>query len=132
VAVAWVLDQEARPPRTVPAIAARLQDLYFDREQHRGEPVQASFEEDLLSALDAPQLALDLRRHLGADLCRITSLRARGADLKAIAEDQQVSISTAHQRVSTAVCRIRELVRRRDLSPGSPGRLLFLLGSLEH
>ena len=54
-AVAWVLAREARPLRTVPAIAARLQGLYFDGDPHRGdEPIQQSVEEDVLRGLDAP------------------------------------------------------------------------------
>ena|GEM_PF-6083854 len=97
------------------AIGARLQALYFDGDQHHHEPRQESFENDVLRGLDGPQLALDLHCHIGHDLARVTALRASVAELKAIAEEQQVAISTAHQRVATAVQRIRRQVRRRRI-----------------
>lgn len=86
-------------------LPARLQALYFGGDQHRDEPMEASFEDEVLRGLDGPQLALDLHRQL-PDLARIAALRATGADLKAIAQDQQVALSTAHHRVATAVQRI--------------------------
>lgn len=86
--------------------------------------MQASFEDDVLRGLDGPQLALDLHRHLGPDLRRVTSLPAGGAELKSIAEDQQMAVSTAHQRVATAVKRIRKQVRRRRIGPDTLRTLL--------
>jgi hypothetical protein len=126
-AVAWLLAQEDRPPRTVHAVPARLLALYFDGDQHRDEPVQASFEEAALRGLDAPQLALGLHHYLGPDLGRVAALRANGAELKTIAEDQRVAISTPHQRVATAMQRIRTQVRRRRISPDTLRRMLVAL-----
>lgn len=111
----------------MPAIAARLVGLYFDGAQPRDEQVQQSFEEDVLRGLDGPQLALDLHRHLGPDLRRVAALRASGAELKTIAKDQQVAISTAHQRVATAVKRIRKQVRRRRIGPDTLRPMLAAL-----
>ncbi|HVG63092.1 MAG TPA: hypothetical protein VNA24_31300 [Hyalangium sp.] len=81
------------------------------------EAVQESFEEDILRNLDSPRLARDLHHNLGANLARVTALRAGGAELKAIVEDQQVAISTAHQRVATTVQRICRHVRKRRVGP---------------
>jgi DNA-directed RNA polymerase specialized sigma24 family protein len=127
-AVAWMHAQDDRPARTVQVVAARLHDLYFGGDQHRDEPVQASFEDEVLRGLDAPQLALDLHHHLGPDLRRVAGLRAGGAELKTIAEDQQVAVSTAHQRVATAVKRIREHARRRRVGPSTLEPMLLALG----
>lgn len=68
-----------------------------------------------------------LHRHLGKDLAHVTALRAGGAELKAIAVDQQVAISTAHHRVATAVQRIRSHARRRGIGPTSLDRVLTAL-----
>lgn len=90
--------------------------------------MQASFEVEALRVLDGPQLALDLHHHLGPDLRRVAALRAGGADLKTIAEDQQVAISTAHQRVATVAHRIRRLARRRRVGPSTLEPMLAALG----
>lgn len=126
-AVAWVLAQEDRPPRQVIAVAAQIQSLYFGERRLEPELVQPSFEEQVVQHLDQPRLAVDLHRHLGAGLAHIVSLRARGAELKAIAADQQVAVSTAHQRVTTAVQQLSRVARRHRLGPSTLEPLLAAL-----
>ena len=116
-AVAWVLAQDERPPRTVRDIAAHLQALYFEGKCVAAEPAQPSFEGDLLNELDGARVAHDLQHHLGEDLARVIALRAGGAELRAIAEDQRVAVSTAHQRVASAVERLRQRARHWELEP---------------
>jgi hypothetical protein len=89
--------------------------------------MQTSFEDDVLRGLNGPQLALDLHRHLTPDLRRVIVLRANDAELNAITEDQQVAISTAHQRVATAVKWIRKQARKRRIGPDALRPMLTAL-----
>jgi hypothetical protein len=100
---------QAKPAKTV-ADCARLHGLCSP---------QGSFEDDVLRAVEGPQLALDLHRRLGDDLAGVMALRAAGAEPKAIAVDQQVAISTAHQWITTGVMRIGSHARRRRVGPST-------------
>lgn len=118
-AVAWLLAQEDRPAATVNEISTALHTMYFGQRQTTQEPSQPSPEAELVRALDGPRLRHEVRRELGEDLARVVAMRANGAELKVIAADQKVAISTAHQRLATAVQRIKRHTKRRGIAPTS-------------
>lgn len=128
-AVAWLLAQDARPAATVNEISAALHAMYFGQAQTAQEASRPSPEAELVRALDGPRLREEVQRELGDDLARVVAMRATGAELKVIAADQRVAISTAHQRLATAVQRIRRHTRRRNIAPSSLEPILSGLSS---
>lgn len=128
-AVAYLLAQDAAPPREPSVLAAQLLDLFFAlrpedvrAEVHGG--AETNDADATLARADAAHHVQALRARLGPELARIVGLRAQGRSLAEIAAGR-VGISTVHEKLGRATTSTREYVAheglaREDLEPALP------------
>jgi DNA-directed RNA polymerase specialized sigma24 family protein len=120
-AMAWVLLHE-ETPRTPAGITARLMAMYCVREASTGATEQGDPEHDLHTRLEVQRLLLGLAQDCSQQ-ARAVHMRLAGLSLQAIAEQQGVSISTAHTRVSAGVTALQARHLGVGTYPtGAPGR----------
>jgi hypothetical protein len=109
-AVAFFLRAEPDLDRTPAAVAARLLAVYLVPPP--AEVEHQSFGDELRRGRDAAVLAADIREVLGPQLLRVLRYRQEGLGFEAIAEREQIAVSTAHGRYQAAVERVRAFSRR--------------------
>ncbi len=123
-AVSYIYSFKPDVERTPSTIAKHLISQYFKVEGATDDTADA--ETQVRRGRDALRISRELRQHLGSDLLRLLRYRHQGIGLAEIAENENIAVSTVHDRIQTAIEHLREHTRRTRTSKET-GRLMLAL-----